>query len=60
MEHYCFHSRDFSLLDPKTGSRDPVDEASEPKQGPEIFHVLSSHRLHYWINSMRHYSLATM
>ena len=60
MEQHRFHSGNPSLLDPKTRSRSPVDEASEPKQSPAVLHVLYHHQLHHRVDFMRHHSLAAM
>ena len=60
MEHHRFHSGNYGLFNPKIGSSDPVDEASEPKQSSEGFHVFYNHRLHHWVYSMRNFPLAAV
>ena len=60
MEFDCFHPGNLGLRRPKTWSRAPIDETPEPKQGPEGFDVLPSHRLYHWILSSRNPPLATM
>ena len=60
MEHHRFHSGNYGFFNPKTGSRNPIDEASEPKQSSEVSHVLPKHRLHHWVYSMRNFPLATV
>lgn len=60
MEYHRFYSGHLSFLNPKIGSRNTLDEASESKQSPEVLHVLSNYRLHHRVYSMRDFSLAAM